>query len=128
MKPATREWVKKAENDFKVASQISRHRKDIVPDAVCFFCQQCIEKYLKARLTEAGIEFPRTHDLRLLLDLCLRVEPLWSNYADILDEMSDYAVDYRYPGRSATLQEARSALKHCSQLRAKIRKSLGLST
>jgi hypothetical protein len=24
MKPATREWVKKAENDFKVASQILR--------------------------------------------------------------------------------------------------------
>ena len=41
MKPLTREWVKKAENDFKVASQILRWRKDRVPDAACFFCQQC---------------------------------------------------------------------------------------
>jgi len=28
--PATREWVRKAENDFKVASHILRRRKDIV--------------------------------------------------------------------------------------------------
>jgi hypothetical protein len=42
MKPTTREWVKKAENDFKVASLILRRRKDVVPDAACFFCQQCI--------------------------------------------------------------------------------------
>jgi len=55
MKPLTRDWVKKAENDFKVASQILRRRKDIVPDAACFFCQQSVEKYLKARLIEAAI-------------------------------------------------------------------------
>jgi len=63
MKPTTREWIKKVENDFKVALLILRRRKDVVPDAACFFCQQCIEKYLKARLLEAGIAFPRTHDL-----------------------------------------------------------------
>ncbi len=107
MKPSTREWVKKAENDFKVASQLLRRRKDVVPDAASFFCQQCVEKYLKARLIEAGIAFPRTHDLLQLLNLCLPVEPLWSAYAKSADAMSDYAVDFRYPGHSATLAEAR---------------------
>jgi hypothetical protein len=58
MKPATAEWVKKAEGDFKAAGQILRRRKDIVPDAACFFCQQSVEKYLKARLIEAGVPFP----------------------------------------------------------------------
>ena len=76
MKPITRERAKKAEDDFKVASQILRRRKDIVPDAACFFSQQCVEKYLKARLIEAGVVFPRTHDLLQLLNLCLPVEPL----------------------------------------------------
>lgn len=75
MKPLTRDRVKKAENDFKVASQILRRRKDIVPDAACFFCQQSVEKYLKARLIEAAIAFPRTHDLLQLLNLCVQVEP-----------------------------------------------------
>ena len=73
MKPTTREWAKKAEDGFKVAGQILRRRKDIVPDAACFFCQQCVGKYLKARLIEAGFGFPRTHDLLQLLNLCLRL-------------------------------------------------------
>jgi HEPN domain-containing protein len=126
MKPTTREWVKKAENDFKVASLILRRRKDVVPDAACFFCQQCIEKYLKARLLEAGITFPRTHDLLQLLNACVQIEPLWSAYAKVVDAMSDYAVDFRYPGHSATLREAKAALRHCESLRAEVRRSLGL--
>ena len=44
MKPDTREWVKKAEDDFKVASQILRRRKDIVTEAAWFHCQPCVEK------------------------------------------------------------------------------------
>src|SRR3989442_2091359 len=126
MKPTTRGWVKKAENDFKVASQILRRRKDIVPDAACFFCQQCVEKYLKARLAEASIVFPRTHDLLQLLNLCLTIEPLWSAFSNVVDAMTDYAVDFRYPGQSATLREARIALKNCRSLRAEVRQSLGL--
>jgi len=126
MKPTTREWVKKAENDFKVASQILRRRKDVVPDAACFHSQQCVEKYLKARLLEAGLGFPRTHDLRQLLNACVQVQPLWSAYANVLDRMSNYAVDFRYPGHTATLREAKMALKHCLSFRAEARRALGL--
>jgi HEPN domain-containing protein len=125
MKPTTREWVKKAENDFKVASQILRRRKDIVPDAACFFSQQCVEKYLKARRLEAGIPFRHTHDLLQLLNACLAVEPLWSAYSKAVDGLTDYAVEFRYPGRSATLREARMALNHCRSLRADARRALG---
>ena len=110
MKPTTREWVRKAEDDFKVASQILRRRKDVVPDAASFHCQQCVEKYLKARLLEAGIAFARTHDLRRLLTSCAQVEPLWSSYTKALDRMSNYAVDFRYPGHMATLREAKMVL------------------
>ncbi len=38
-------------------------------DIISFHCQQCAEKYLKALLLYRGVAFPRTHDLRLLLDL-----------------------------------------------------------
>jgi len=126
MKPLTRDWAKKAENDFKAALQLLRRRKDVVPDAACFFCQQSVEKYLKARLIEAGIPFRRTHDLLQLLNLCVPVEPLWSAYAKVVDSMSDYAVDFRYPGHTATLAEAKRALKHCRSLRTEVRRSLGL--
>ena len=119
---------RKAENDFTVASQILRRRKDVVPDAACFFCQQCIEKYLKAHLLEAGIVFPRTHDLLQLLNTSLPLQPLWSAYAKVVDAMSDYAVDFRYPGHAASLREARMALKHCRILRAEVRRALGLKS
>ncbi|MDD5139133.1 MAG: HEPN domain-containing protein [Verrucomicrobiales bacterium] len=103
-----------------------RRRKEIVPDAACLFCQQCVEKYLKARLLEAGIPFPRTHDLLQLLNLCAPVEPLWLAYAKVVDAMTDFAVDFRYPGQSATLRQAKLALKHCRSLRAEVRRGLGL--
>jgi HEPN domain-containing protein len=128
VKPLTREWVRKAENDFKAACQILWRRKDIVPDAGCFFCQQCIEKHLKARLMEAGITFPRTHGLRLLLNLCLQVEPAWSAFAKSVIPMSDHAADLRHPGISATVREAKPALKECRLPPARLRRSLGLKS
>ena len=120
------EWVDKAEADYQSAVALHRRRKAPLPDIVCYHCQQCVEKYLKARLTEAGLAFPRTHDLLQLLNLCVLVEPLWSIYAKRADAMTDYAVDFRYPGHSATLREARVAFKHCRSLRAEVRRSIGL--
>jgi len=76
MKPLTREWVEKAEGDFQVAAQIMRQRKQRVHDAACFHAQQAVEKYFKARLCEAGVAFPKTHDLVALLKLLLPLEPL----------------------------------------------------
>jgi hypothetical protein len=40
--------------------------------------------------------------------------------------MSNYAVDFRYPGHTATLREARMVLKHCSSFKAEARRALGL--
>ncbi|HWE01371.1 MAG TPA: HEPN domain-containing protein [Tepidisphaeraceae bacterium] len=77
MLPMTREWVAKAESDYDGACEALRSRKKARQDRICFFSQQCVEKYLKARLTEAGLTFPRTHELSILLRLCLPIEPLW---------------------------------------------------
>ena len=69
MKRLTRQWVAKAEGDFQIVQRELRARKHPNLDAACFHAQQCIEKYLKARLQEENIAFPRTHDLGQLLDL-----------------------------------------------------------
>jgi HEPN domain-containing protein len=126
MKPLTREWVEKAEGDFQVAAQIMRRRKQRVYDAACFHAQQTVEKYFKARLCEAGVVFPKTHDLAVLLRLLLPVEPLWSVFLPQAQLLEDYAVDFRYPGDTATLDEARLALKNCKGIRHEVRSSLGL--
>ena len=47
MKKLTKEWVAKAEADFRVADTL-QHAQPPVHDARCFHCQQAAEKYLKA--------------------------------------------------------------------------------
>ena len=126
MKPLTHDWVEKAEGDFWVATQIMRQRKKRIYDAVCFHCQQTIETYFKARLLEAGLGFPKTHDLVVLLDSLITIEPLWKSYEAAVKELTEYAVSFRYPGENATLAEAKVALKYCRSLRAEARRSLGL--
>lgn len=126
MKPLTREWIKKAEEDFVAAERLARIRKSPVWNVVCFHCQQCIEKYLKACLQEKGCDLPRTHNLSLLLDLLLSEEPLWEALRHSLNLLNGFAVEFRYPGESATLQDARNALLLCKKLRITFRESLML--
>ena len=127
MKAETREWVRCAEEDFDVALILFRRRtKRPTANAIGFHCQQCAEKYLKARLEEAGSAIPKVHDLVLLLQHVLPLEPLWVSYAPMLRGLNDYAVKFRYPGNIATRAAARAALKGCRSMRAEVRLSLGL--
>lgn len=126
MKPATREWVRCAEEDFDVAAALLRRRSRIAANSIGFHCQQCAEKYLKARLEETGVSPPKTHDLVALLQLLLPVEPLWAAFAPALRRLNDYAVKFRYPGHVATKVDARRALQACRSIRADVRLGLGL--
>jgi len=127
MQRVTREWVAKAEEDFLPALDLAHRRKKPVWDAVCFHCQQSAEKYLKARMHEAGMVVPKSHDLDALLNLLLPVEPLWSRFRSALQNLSDYAVDFRYPGRRASKRQAARALADCKELRREVRRRLGLA-
>ena len=125
MKPITSEWVAKAEEDYVAALYLSRRRKLSVPSIVCFHCQQCAEKYLKARLVEANVSFPKTHNLTVLLRLVLTIEPTIGNLHARLTPLNHYAVEFRYPGDESTKEEARAALANCRAVRKEIRKILG---
>jgi HEPN domain-containing protein len=127
MKPITREWINKAEGDWGSAQRDYRARKDPNYDGACFHAQQCAEKYLKARLVEAGLRFGRTHDLEALLRLVLPVEPAWNAFSTDLDFLNDFAVDYRYPGVSATKGTAKDAVASCRRVRRMIRIAFGLA-
>lgn len=126
MKTATQDWVDKAEADYHVAALSRRSRKRGSREIACYLLQQCVEKYLKARLIEAGINFPRTHDIRRLLDLAVTVEPLWITLAPALATITNYAVATRYPGGDVTSAEANALLAATTRIRAIVRQSLGL--
>ena len=126
MKASTREWVAKAEEDFAAATVLARPRKKPLWALVCFHAQQCVEKYLKARLNEASVQFYKTHDLEALLNQALAAEPLWAAFRPALKRLSDAAIVPRYPGSVYTEAEAQRALKTCKAFRKEARLSFGL--
>ena len=102
MKPITSEWIAKAEGDFATA-----------------------QRELSAT-QEANIPFPKTHDLADLLASALSIEPTWTSMTADLNALSAFAVEYRYPGESADLDEAKEAFQMCKNVRQVIRHALHL--
>ncbi len=126
MKPLTQEWIDKAEEDWITLNTMFRARKSPAHNSVVFHAQQCAEKYLKARMAEAGIAFPKTHALPALLASVLPVEPGWNALQTEMTGLNPYGVLYRYPGFSTDRDEAKDARKNCAIVRAAVRLSLGL--
>src|SRR5438874_2639314 len=117
MKKATREWVRKAEKDHRLASAVA-HGKEPFHDHVCFLCQQATEKYLKALLEECGRAVPRIHDLDELWD---RLRPSYPTLRSVrrgLLFLTDFAIDPRYPGNWASKRQATAALRWADRVRA----------
>lgn len=71
-------------------------------NAVGFHCQQAAEKYFKAMLQELGISIPRIHNLTQLIDLLLPYDSTLRPLRRSLKTLTRYAVEFRYPGWSAT--------------------------
>jgi HEPN domain-containing protein len=82
MKHLTAEWIEKAEEDFLSASHLAAAEKLTPHNVNCFLCQQTGEKWLKARLCEDDLPFPKTHDLRQLLVLLKDAYPGWIALVD----------------------------------------------
>jgi HEPN domain-containing protein len=64
-----RGWVEKAEHDRTNAVHTLTLETRCPFDTACYHAQQCAEKYLKAQLVLLGRDFPKTHDLGVLVAL-----------------------------------------------------------
>jgi HEPN domain-containing protein len=121
----TREWVRKAEIDFKTADHLFQSGPDFAEGAA-FHSQQAAEKYLKAFLVWHQIEFPKTHDIEALLKLAGRTD---DKIPEILGEaamLTPYGVDYRYPGEypEVSRSDAERAFQLADRVRAEVRSRL----
>lgn len=111
-----RAWMVRAEEDYTLARSAWRRKAPLLYGAT-FHAQQCAEKCLKALLTAQGQEFPRTHDLIALGDLCLRNGIIIPVDQDALQRLAAYAVQVRYPGKDPGLDEAQEALQTAQAVR-----------
>ena len=125
MNPLTLEWIEKAEEDYNAAKWL-RRSPNPGHNSICFHVQQCIEKYLKAWLQEANMPVPRTHNLEDLLALILPTLPEWSPWQPDFRIITEYAVDPRYPGGSATPDDTQHAVGMCEEVRQAVRTQLKL--
>lgn len=125
MKRSTRQWVRKAESDYRLAVRISRGQERF-HDELCFHCQQAAEKYLKALLEELGLGIPKTHNLDDLRGLLSPHHAALRPLRRGLIFLTDFAVDTRYPGDNATKRQATAALSWAGKVRDTCRSLLGL--
>ena len=110
------QWRAKAANDLLDADN-NLAARETPCDTVCFHCQQAAEKLLKAFLSAKGIPPPRSHDLLLLLEHVLSLEPHAASLRNDLVVLTPYAVAARYPDCDAdqpTLDDAREA-RQCAE-------------
>jgi HEPN domain-containing protein len=66
-------------------------------ESIGFHAQQCAEKALKGFLALHRIPFERRHDLNYLIDLCAGLDRDFEQFRAGADELTPYAVEYRYP-------------------------------
>jgi HEPN domain-containing protein len=125
MKKVTREWVRKAEVDYRAADGL-RRKQTPVHEAVCFHCQQCAEKYLKALMEEVGLPIPKSHDLGLLLNSLVPHFRSLRPFRRGLNFLTGFAVDTRYPGKNASKRQAVAAFRWATRVRTTARAILRL--
>ncbi len=104
------------------AAEILRDQPEVGDGIVGFHAQQAAEKALKAWLTILGVDFPRTHDLSLLIHKLdgggVEVASLWE-----LLNLNPFAVQLRYEilddeplDQGATLGQVTALLNHVEGL------------
>jgi len=125
MKRVTAEWAERGEGDFTVAQREMR-TDDPLYNVVCFLCQQCAEKYLKAFLEEHDTPFENTHDLVMLLDLGAGKVPELESRKHELAYLSPFAIASRYPGIQTDRRTAEKAYEIAQQVRSIVRVKLRL--
>ena len=92
----TKEWLHFAEMDIRSANFLLAMRP--VPiEIICYHCQQCAEKALKAVLVEHDMEPLKTHDLRELCQMCAALDPVFQDLTAPFRELTSYGVAPRYP-------------------------------
>ncbi|MBU2575439.1 MAG: HEPN domain-containing protein [Elusimicrobia bacterium] len=107
-----KEWIRKARADKLAAERALKDAKRNKDQAeiACFHAQQCAEKYLKAVLSMLGLAVPRIHDLLALAPILKKHGFPCAKLEKSFRTLNHFAVEIRYPGFSATVSEAGTAL------------------
>lgn len=88
------DWLRFARSDLSFAKAPLPNQGLL--ETICFHAQQAVEKSLKAILVARRIDFPKTHNIKTLVEH-LPVELRVQFDSEAASELTDYAVVTRYP-------------------------------
>ena len=111
-------WMDQARKDLNAAALL----KSAEPSRSVFHSQQAAEKCAKAFLSFHNVSFRRTHDLGVLGEQCAALAPDLAAMVAEVAELTEYAVQFRYPGvlRDPDEEEAARAIEKSRRFYEKI--------
>ena len=119
-----KQWVDHAEEDLRLAKFALKITSSCPHKLIAFHAQQCAEKYLKAFLALKKVDFPYSHNISLLVELCTPLAG-WIKDLQGIESLTPYAITARYPGKyKVTKKEAVQAVELASIVRKTVRKAL----
>lgn len=105
IKKKTAEWLRLADDDLRLARHAFKLKSAAPYKLIAYHAQQCAEKCLKAYLLFYNIDFPYTHDLAVLLELCPSSEHWTKDLRKAATILRTYAITTRYPGENRVTQK-----------------------
>lgn len=122
-----KQWLDYADEDIRLAHHALTLSFGVPYRLVAYHAQQCAEKSLKAYLVSHRIDFPYTHNISRLLELCSDTAHWGESLLDA-EELSTYAITTRYPGEEeeVTRDEALRAIELAESVREAVGRELAV--
>jgi len=122
--PGVSDWLKKASNDLKASKKLSDDHETF--DCAVFHTHQCAEKAFKAFIVPTKQPIPKTHDLKLLLEYCVKADAEFVLFREDSRSLDAYGHDSRYPNDSFSVdkQDVVKAIVIAEELLVSIKRKL----
>ena len=112
------EWLNFAQRDYDVALHLSKTFYPMPVENICYNCQQSAEKAMKGILILHSGDYPRTHDIESLHDLCEQAGTDFGISPSMTRTLTRFATKSRYPDEvyDFTDSDAELGLKYSAQV------------
>ncbi len=122
---SVRQWISRADEDLVLAQHALQMSEGCPYRLVAYHAQQCAEKHLKAYLVQREVDFPYTHNITFLVELCSDAAE-WADKLQDAEILTRYAMTTRYPGedRQVSLHDAQRAIDMAVRVREAVRAAL----
>jgi len=113
-----RQWFDLAKQNLEIAKHLLTTFHPTPVESICNNCQQSAEKDLKGYLFFNQVEFPKTHDLAVLVVMCGNINPDFMKFLKQCQYLTDFGVIPKYPNElQITDDDAKTAIRFADEIK-----------